>query len=361
MGMPVTGTGGQSERTEVAMSEERRLEVLRAIVQDYVHTSEPVGSKALLERHRLGVSAATVRNDMAVLEEEGLIAAPHTSAGRIPTDAGYRLFVDRLSAIKPMTGAERRAISTFLDGAVDLDDVVDRTVRLLASLTSQVAVVQYPSLVRSSVRHVELVPIGASRLLVVLITTTGRVEQRVIECESDLGSPSGESLLAIARGAVIGATAGRRLAEAADLLAGLPERVDAEVREIVRGVATALADALVEEREERVVLAGTANLARRIGDFPTSIGPVLEALEEHVVLLKLLNVLAADTGTVAVSIGSENHHEGLQGTSLVTTGYGAGSDLVAGLGVVGPTRMDYPTTMAAVRAVATYVSTILQE
>ena len=93
------------------MSEERRLSVLRAIVQDYVQTSEPVGSKALLERHQLGVSAATVRNDMAVLEEEGLIQAPHTSAGRIPTDAGYRLFVDRLSSVKPMSAAERTAIS----------------------------------------------------------------------------------------------------------------------------------------------------------------------------------------------------------------------------------------------------------
>ena len=117
------------------MTDERRLAVLRAIVQDYVETSEPVGSKALLERHHLGVSAATVRNDMAVLEEEGLIAAPHTSAGRVPTDAGYRLFVDRLSSVKPMSAPERAAIAQFLEGAVDLDDVVDRTVRLLASLT----------------------------------------------------------------------------------------------------------------------------------------------------------------------------------------------------------------------------------
>ena len=145
------------------MSEERRLAVLRAIVQDYVQTSEPVGSKSLLDRHQLGVSAATVRNDMAALEEEGLIAAPHTSAGRVPTDAGYRLFVDRLSSVKPMSGAERAAIAQFLEGAVDLDDVVDRTVRLLASLTRQVAVMQDPSLTRATVRHIEFVPMGPSR------------------------------------------------------------------------------------------------------------------------------------------------------------------------------------------------------
>src|SRR6187397_2903274 len=152
------------------MQEERRLAVLRAIVEDYVATEEPVGSKALVERHGLGVSPATVRNDMAALEDEGYITQPHTSAGRVPTDKGYRLFVDRLSSVKPLSPAEKRAIQTLLDGAVDLDDVVDRTVRLLAQLTRQVAVVQYPSLTRSTVRHVELVAIGGTRLLLVLIT-----------------------------------------------------------------------------------------------------------------------------------------------------------------------------------------------
>ena len=139
------------------MLDDRKLDVLRAIVEDYVRTQEPVGSKALVERHQLGVSSATVRNDMAALEEDGLIAQPHTSAGRIPTDKGYRLFVDQLTDIKPLTGAERRAIATFLQGAVDLDDVVHRSVRLLAQLTQQVAIVQYPTLSRSTVRHVEVV------------------------------------------------------------------------------------------------------------------------------------------------------------------------------------------------------------
>ncbi len=160
---------------------DRRLEVLRAIVEDFIATNEPVGSKTLADRHNLGVSPATIRNDMAVLEEEGLIAQPHTSAGRIPTDAGYRLFVDRLTELKPLTGAERRAIQTFLDGAADLDDVLHRAVRLLAQVTKHVAVVQYPSLSRSRVRHLELVGLTSSRLMLVLITDTGRVEQRVVD------------------------------------------------------------------------------------------------------------------------------------------------------------------------------------
>jgi heat-inducible transcriptional repressor len=346
------------------MSEERRLAVLRAIVQDYVQTSEPVGSRSLLERHQLGVSAATVRNDMAALEEEGLIAAPHTSAGRVPTDAGYRLFVDRLSSVKPMSAAERSAIAAFLQGAVDLDDVVERTVRLLASLTRQVAVMQYPSLTRSSVRHVELVPMGAQRLMVVLIVNTGRVEQRVIDTTGvhdglDLTDTEGERVLNRIRAQVNALAVGRRLVDAAATLEALPEQFEPSARDLVRQIVGALDDALVEEREERVVLAGTANLARFGTDFPLTIGPVLEALEEHVVLLKLLSTARETNDAVSVRIGHENPFAGLQTTSVVSTEYGTGADLVAGLGVLGPTRMDYPTTMASVRAVATYVSRIL--
>src|SRR6187402_2176734 len=168
------------------MQEERRLAVLRAIVEDYVSTEEPVGSKALVERHGLGVSPATVRNDMAALEDEGFITQPHTSAGRVPTDKGYRLFVDRLTTVKPMSTAEKRAIATLLDGAVDLDDVVQRSVRLLSQLTRQVAVMQYPTLSASTVRHVELVALTPTRLLVVLILSTGRVEQRLLELSAEL-------------------------------------------------------------------------------------------------------------------------------------------------------------------------------
>lgn len=344
------------------MSEERRLAVLRAIVQDYVSTSEPVGSRALLERHHLGVSAATVRNDMSILEDEGLIHAPHTSAGRVPTDAGYRLFVDRLSEVKPLSRPERTAIETFLSDAVDLDDVVDRTVSLLSTLTRAVAVMQYPSLTRSTVRHIEIVGLGGSRVMVVLIVTSGRVEQRVIDLGLDLEGIAGDSLLSSMRSRINAVTANTPLPDAATRLLALPAEfgpVGSGQHDAVRRVVRALDDALVQEREERVVLAGTANLARLPGDFPLSIGPVLEALEEHVVLLKLMHTVSAGSDTVAVTIGRENPHQGLAGTSVVSTGYGPGREVMAGLGVLGPTRMDYPSTMAAVRAVARYVSDIL--
>ena len=134
-------------------SRERRAKVLEAIVRDYVSTREPVGSRSIVERYDLGVSPATIRNDMAALEEAGLIHQPHTSAGRVPTDQGYRQFVDSLDSIKPLSAPERRAVRKLLEGAVDLDDVVERAVRALAQVTRQVAVVQYPSLQRVSLRH----------------------------------------------------------------------------------------------------------------------------------------------------------------------------------------------------------------
>jgi heat-inducible transcriptional repressor len=335
-------------------AEERRFQVLRAIVADYVSTHEPVGSKALVDRHNLGVSSATVRNDMAVLEEDGYIAQPHTSAGRIPTDKGYRRFVDRISEVKPLSGAERRAIASFLDGALDLDDVLRRGVRLLAQLTRQVAVVQYPTLTRSTVRHVELVALTPARLMLVLITDSGRVDQRMV----DLGEVLTEESVSRVRAMLNAAVVGRRLADASVSAAELAEEAPAELRGAVTTLSLVLIDALVEHPEERLVLGGTANLTRNVADFPGSLRQVLEALEEQVVVLKLL-ASAHHPGTVRISIGEENEAEEMRSTSVVSIGYGPGETLLGGMGVVGPTRMDYPGTIAAVHAVARYVGEIL--
>jgi heat-inducible transcriptional repressor len=338
------------------MQEDRRLAVLRAIVEDYVATEEPVGSKALVERHRLGVSPATVRNDMAALEDEGYITQPHTSAGRVPTDKGYRLFVDRLTTVKPMSAAEKRAIATFLDGAVDLDDVVNRSVRTLSQLTRQVAVVQYPTLSRSTVRHIELVALAPNRLLVVVILSTGRVEQRVVELAADIG----DAELADLRSQVNRATAGEVIAHAVAALGDLVAN-DPATPHALEVVVETLVEAMSDHRsDQRIAVGGAANLARYGDSFDSAVRPLLEALEEHVVLLKLLGE-ASGGGMVTVRIGHEGPYEELSSTSVVATGYGAHDDALATLGVVGPTRMDYPGSMAAVRAVARYVSRILDE
>jgi heat-inducible transcriptional repressor len=332
--------------------DDRKLAVLRAIVQDYVSTMEPVGSKSLVDRHHLDVSPATIRNDMAVLEEEGYIAQPHTSAGRIPTDQGYRLFVDRLSGVKPLSAAERRAIETFLAGVYDLDDVVMRTVRLLAQLTRQVAVVQYPSLTRSVIRHVELVPLAPKRLLLVLITDTGRVEQRTVELPDAIDEDAVTQLRAVLNACLDG----RRLTEVASVVAELPERVQPGDRPNAAAIFSVILESLIERNEEKVVVSGASNLTT--ADFSQGLREVLESLEEQVVLMRLLGE-SADHASLTVRIGAENPVAGLRSTSLVAVGYGTGDQALARLGVLGPTRMDYPTAMGAVRAVARYVGQIL--
>src|SRR5262249_6064854 len=304
--------------------------------------------KSLVDRHHLDVSPATIRNDMAVLEEQGYITQPHTSAGRIPTDKGYRLFVDRLSGIKPLSAAERRATETFLARASDLPPL-----RLLAQLTRQVALVQYPSLTRSAVRHIELVPMAPQRLLLVLITDSGRVEQRAVELPEPIEEPAVAHLRAILNACLDG----RRLAEAEAVVAELPERVQPGDRHNAAAVFSMILDTLVECHDERVVVSGAANLTP--ADFSQGLREVLESLEEQVVLMRLLGE-SADEAAVTVTIGAENRVEGLRSMSLVATAYGGtGEQALARLGVIGPTRMDYPTAIGAVRTVARYVSQIL--
>jgi len=336
--------------------EERKLAVLRAIVEDFIATNEPVGSKALVERHNLGVSPATIRNDMAALEEEGLIQQPHTSAGRVPTDAGYRVFVDKLTSIKPLSTAERRAIERFLNEAVDLDGVVQNAVRALAQLTRNVAVVQYPSLSRSRVRHMETVLLSPVRLMLVLITDTGRVEQRVVE----LPGPVQDADVAELRTVLNGKLKDQRLADAPSIIGELPTAVAGHLRGLVTTLSSVLLEALVEHPSERVVLAGSANLTEHALDFP-AIRPVLEALEEQVVLLRLLDQQNSVAGQILVRIGNENQYEGLQTASVVSAGYGSAGIALGGVGVLGPRRMDYAHTMARVAAVANYMGELLAE
>ncbi|WP_418002769.1 heat-inducible transcriptional repressor HrcA [Mycobacterium sp. PDNC021] len=337
-------------------ADDRRFEVLRAIVADFVSTKEPIGSKTLVERHNLGVSSATVRNDMAVLEAEGYITQPHTSSGRVPTEKGYREFVDRIDDVKPLSSGERRAILTFLESGVDLDDVLRRAVRLLAQLTRQVAIVQYPTLSRSTVRHLEVVALTPARLLLVVITDTGRVDQRVVE----LGDSIGEHELGQLRERLGAALEGKLLSAASIAVADLASQLDGHggLGDAVGRAATVLVETLVEHQEERLLLGGTANLTRNTADFGGSLRSVLEALEEQVVVLRLL-AAQQEAGKVTVRIGHETEAEQMAGTSVVSTAYGSLGKVYGGMGVVGPTRMDYPGTIANVAAVARYIGEVL--
>jgi len=292
----------------------RQLEILKAIVDEYVATEEPVGSKTLAARSGLGVSPATIRNEMAMLEDAGLITQPHTSAGRIPTNKGYRVFVDQLSQVKPLSSAERKAIENFLDGAIDLDDVISRTVRLLAQVTKQVAVVQYPSLVKANVRHIELVLLNPNRVMIVLITDNGRVEQRMVELAYEIS----EIALSDLHKKVNTLITTQSLSNVGSKLENLATNYRGHDRSNVVVIITTLIEMAIEQPEEKVVLAGRSNLARANQDLSHDIHPILEALEEQVVLLRLLS---GTDSLVKVQIGDEQSEKSLQNTSLVKVGY----------------------------------------
>lgn len=334
---------------------DRSLEVLRAIVNDYISSREPVGSKALVERHAFGVSAATIRNDMAILEDEELIVAPHTSSGRVPTDKGYRVFVDRLEQVKPLSPAERTAIESFLTESADLDETLGKTARLLAQLTQQAALVQYPSLGRASVRHIELIPVTETRVLLMLITDSGRIQQHVLE----LGQAMGEPFLAELRARLNADLAGKELTQVAARTADYEQRFEASLRPAVKRILQGLSEQIDANRQDKVVLAGAANLARREADFGGSIGPILDAIEEQVVLLRLISEMRDQQHGVSLRIGRENTIEELSNSTVLVSGYESQGSELAKLAVIGPTRMDYAGNIAAVSAVARYLSRAL--
>ncbi len=333
---------------------ERGLAVLRAIVQDYVDLNEPVGSKAVVERHGIGVSAATVRTEMAWLEEAGLIHAPHTSAGRVPTDQGYRVFVDHLTKVRPLSSAQRNAIVSFLSGPADIDELLGRTVRALTSLTGQVAVVQYPSFGNARITHVELVALAPNRFLIVLVTDAGAVSQRLVVVPTDVIEAGVPQLRALLAEQVTGYSVTDAIARTAAFAPVGQADVAAQ-----RALVAALSEQLAEFRTDRIVMAGAANLARRERDFAGSIHPLLEALEEQVTLLRLMSEIPANSEGHSVSIGVENASFGLDSASVVTNTYHASAGR-AQVGVMGPTRMDYAGNLAAARAVAQYLTKLLE-
>ncbi|MFM6977269.1 MAG: heat-inducible transcriptional repressor HrcA [Micrococcales bacterium] len=337
------------------MIPERSLEVLRAIVHDYIETSQPVGSKTLVERHSFGVSSATIRNEMALLEDEQLIVAPHTSSGRVPTDKGYRLFVDRLGEVKPLSISERTAIETFMQGSADLDEILGRTVRLLAQLTNQVAMVQYPSLEKGHVKSVELIRVAENQLILLLVTDISRVQQHLIQFSAAID----DEFLATLRAKLIGTLTGSSLSQVAGKLKDFAAQFAPNREAHVQLVLDTLLEQVDANRQDKIILAGTANLARNEDDFKGSISPMLEAIEEQVVLLRLIQEMQAEENGVALRIGSENLLSEFSSSSVVVSGYEKEGSEVAKLGVLGPTRMNYSANISAVRAVARYLTQTL--
>lgn len=332
---------------------ERGLQVLRAIVQDYVASHEPVGSKAIVERHQFGVSAATIRNEMAVLEEEELIAAPHTSSGRVPTDKGYRVFVDHLAQLRPLSAAQRAAIVTFLDQSEDLDELLAASVRTLSQLTGQLAVVQYPSFSAGHISHLDFVALSSQRVSVIVVTDTGRVAQGLLRLNDSLALGEHPESLRSERERIRNLIMGESVQSAVAVIENA--LLDAAPNSLFSSLLTQLQEQFAHFQSEKVIVSGAANLLRSHNDLSQDISPLLAAVEEQATLLRLMGEMVADGQRLAVRIGRENEAYGLAQASVIASEYEQGKS-VARLGVIGPMRMDYPAHISAVRAVAKYLS-----
>jgi heat-inducible transcriptional repressor len=335
---------------------DRGAQILRALVSHYVTSGEPVGSKTLVDRYRLGVSAATVRNELAALEDAGLIYQPHTSAGRIPTDAGYRVFVDKFAGGGKLPDKEARQVrSFFIEPRWELEDALRQTASLLSTLTHHAAVVFAPALDRSTVRHIELVLLPSDRAMVVIVTDTGRVENHVIRIPKEMD----EEQLANAAHMLNRAFVELPLEELPGKMAEELPRLPLELREVVGTLAGTLAKELSDEDAERVFLEGTSNMVdeQKFADLGT-VRQVIEALEHRRLLLEVL-ADAFSIETVSIRIGAENPVEEMQSCAVITAPYSLEGITVGSLGVVGPTRMDYRRTIAAVHEVASSLGRML--
>lgn len=353
------------------MLNERRRRVLQALVEEYIASATPVGSKTLVERYELGCSPATVRNELAILEETGFVVQPHVSAGRMPTDTGYRSFVDDLlGRAVADTSQPARELASRLGHTGEVDELMRETSVALTQLTSCLAVVLAPSVSLTRVKRLDLVSIGVRRALFVLITESGQVLNRHVELSWDA---SAESLAELER-ALNAALVGKRASEIrtlrsallqsaasqaaekpgplGDMRAGAPgtgdpgtgDRVVGEVIDVILGV-------LDEADRDRLYHVGVpALLAQPEFHDAEQARPLIEFLEDGIAVLEALSV-ALGSREMTVRIGHENLRSELGNLSIVATNYGSGSaDGV--VGVIGPTRMDYPRAISAVRIVA---------
>lgn len=331
------------------MLSDRRRTVLAALVREYVRSAQPVASRQLVDRYDLRVSTATIRNELSMLEESGLLYQPHISAGRVPTDSGYRAFVDGMMESGGTEGLTPDEVEDVHGRYEALEHEVAEAMRetsaLLSRLTSYVAVAIAPAQRRARIRRVNLVWIGEARAVVVVVTDTGRVADRTVELVERITSDQ----LSAAEHVIDVALSGTLADEVRQGRASLETSPPVPSRVMVQLLDEVL-ERLAEADSDRVVSGGVPTLLAQ-PEFadPRLVGPLLQLLEDGLATLQVLTGTMA-AGDVVVRIGSENP-VGLDRLSVVSAAYDAGGTEGV-VGVIGPTRMDYPRAVSAVRAVA---------
>ena len=335
------------------MLDERKAAILRAVVEEYIEAAQPVGSAQVVRAAHVRVSSATVRNDMAALERDGYLVQPHTSAGRIPTDKGYRFFVDQLAGARPglLAPERRQLVRSFFERAHgELEQMLHDTSRLLSSVTDYAAVVIGPAHEAATIRSVQLVGLGPRVALFVAVLSNGVVEKRTVELAAD----TGDERLAAASARLSTLLVGRHLDETAVAMAATGD--DATDNVIAAALGTLQGGH--DEEPDHVFVGGTSRMAASF-DAVDTVRQVLGILEEQYVVVSLLRDVL-DRG-LSVAIGAETGMESLSECSVVVAPYDVEGERAGTIGVLGPTRMNYPQALAAVAVVSQRLGRHLSE
>lgn len=325
---------------------ERPAAILRAIVREYIRTGEAVGSKYLVDRTRLGVSPATVRNEMARLEELGYVVQPHTSAGRIPTDLGYRFVVDEIKSPRQLAEGQRRALAEELNGdePASIEELLRRASEVVSRFTHHAAAILSRRARPSTLRRLELFPMGARMAMLVLIAENGRVEQRMLPLDAHVTDKDVEQLGERLGNQLHGVT----LEDAERTLSERAQTGESRERALLESVAAACAS--LRESDEHVFVGGVANLAGEETFERDELSRLYETLERQTAVLELLAYTVDRPMTVR--IGSELAEQDLRSCSVVVANFTTGPEAFGSVGVIGPTRMDYERVIATANAVA---------
>ena len=335
----------------------RKAAVLNAVVEEYVRSGEPVGSETIADASGLGVSSATIRNEMAALEELGYLTHPHTSAGRIPTDLGYRHYVDTMPHGLRLRDAHRRAIAGFFAEAIlDLEEVLKGSVQLLSRLTQYAGLAVPPGAAEEPIVRLELIDMGPT-VMILAVGQHGRVDKQVIDRPEGLDVEELRTTERRLRGLT-----GRTYADAQAELLRLADEAGPRDHDLLLHVADALRTATQGEGATHVVVGGVSNLTDDAQTWRRqTLRRLFETLDREQEMLTVLQDVTADREGVWVTIGTEHPTTGEWDASIVTAPFRAGDATVGTIGVVGPTRMDYLSAMASVRAVAKRLSEIASD
>ncbi len=335
---------------------EREKNILRYIIQQFVLTASPVGSRNITKKYKLGISPATVRNIMSDLEESGYINHPHTSAGRIPTDKGYRTYVDSLMNLERIGLSEKGMIKKSFDQTItDTDELLQLTSKLLSSITRQLAAVTYPKVDSGTLEKIQLVSLTSTRILVVVSIKSGLVKTITLEQNYELKSNQLESVQRLLNERLAGLSLKEIRDTFKDRFKDVPEDHSSIIRLFIDSADKIFKDI---KHADKLVLTGVKDVIKQPEfEIPEKFQSVIELMEDQDVIIHILEK-SGESGTdqVFISIGSENKEERLQDYSLISKEYKIGN--VSGtLGIIGPKRMEY----SKVVAIVDYVSKILSE